>query len=273
VENPLFGLKGGSLSDENNCLLQRVNSLGHPCRCPHLSLLMRRQIFGAVFFFSAPTTETCQAPDMAVVWARTYLLISKRRFAVNRGIRVFIVFAVFILLLMGAASRLAADSPGASPESGIAPTCTYQPLAAGASVWLKIPYTFDNRLQFTLDAYGLDGVDFAVYDSPAAANPVGIGTYDANEPHDLNWEGQQLQNGFYYVLVSNSNPYSVPYNFCTNEKLPWHSFGQNPCVFENPFSPVCPPDSRYSCPGGWTWINFPSGNAKGPGVWTCTHRK
>ena len=140
------------------------------------------------------------------------------------ALRLSIVVVWALLLLMGASSVLAADPTGTSPDDGLAPTCMYQPLGPGASVWLKIPYRFDDRMQFTLDAYGVGGVKFNVYPSATASSPMGTGTYNPNEPtHDLNWEGRLQQDGFFYILVTNTNPFAVPYCFCVNEKQPWYS--------------------------------------------------
>jgi hypothetical protein len=140
------------------------------------------------------------------------------------ALRLSIVVVLGLLFLMGATSLLAASPEGASPDDGLAPTCTYQPLDPGASVWLKIPYESDYRLQFTLDAYSVGRVMFQVYASDTASDPVGIGTYDRNNPaHDLNWEGRLQANGFFYVLVTNTNPFSVPYRFCVNQKQPFYS--------------------------------------------------
>jgi hypothetical protein len=182
-------------------------------------------------------------------------------------LRLSVVVVLAALFLMAATSLLAAEATGTSPDDGLAPTCTYQPLDPGASVWIKVPYRFDYRLQFTLDSNGVGGFKFAVYPSDTAAQPVGIGTYNLNEPtHDLNWEGRLQPDGYYYVLVTNTNAFAASYRFCSNEKLPFYASSDN-CVF-NPLSPRCPPASQQHfgplvCTGQWYYM-IP------PGIWWCT---
>jgi hypothetical protein len=149
------------------------------------------------------------------------------------ALQLMVVVALVALFLMGASSLMAASPSGTSPEDGLAPTCTERSLGPGASVWLKVPYTFDYRLEFTLDTYGASGVSFDVYTSATASSPVGSGSYDPNV-NALNWEGRLQQNGFFYVLVTNTNQFAVPYRFCVNQKDPYYS----PLILSTP-EPVC----------------------------------
>ena len=156
----------------------------------------------------------------------------------NGIMRVAMIAASLLMLLSGATGLFAADPTGASPSDGLAPTCTFQPLATGASVWIKVPYTSDYRLQFTLDSGGPGGVKFDVYASDAAASSIGSGTPNPDEPtHDLNWEGRLQANGFFYVKVTNTNAFPVSYRFCSTVKDPFYSppstATEVPCV---PFS-------------------------------------
>ena len=180
-------------------------------------------------------------------------------------LRLSIVVVLALFFLVGAASLLAADPTGKSPDDGLAPTCTYQPLAPGASVWLKIPYRFDYRLEFTLDSNGAGGVKFDVYPSATASSPVGSGAYNPNV-NALNWEGRLQQDGFYYVLVTNTNPFAVTYRFCVNEKQPFYSqVSVGPvCVFDWS-SPACPPP--FPVPQGWRSGWFWDA---GSGDWSCS---
>lgn len=153
--------------------------------------------------------------------------------------KALIVFGFLFLFLIAASSLWAADPAGDSPVNGLTPTCAFQPLGAGASVWLKIPYRFDYRLQFTLDGFGLSGLKFDVYSSATATSPIGTGNFNPNEPtHDLNWEGRLQENGFFYVLVKNSNSFPASYRFCVNEKLPFYP--------PAPPAPVCCPCQQYT---------------------------
>ncbi len=162
------------------------------------------------------------------------------------SLRLLLVAGFVILSLMGAASLSAAEPTGSNPEDGLAPTCTYQPIGAGASIWLKIPYRFDYRLQLTLDAYFVGGVEFDVYPSPTASDPMGTGTYNPNEPtHDLNWEGRLQQDGFIYVLVTNTNPFGVQYRFCVNEKEPYYSQGGGPAPVD--CAAICASKEGFVC--------------------------
>jgi hypothetical protein len=142
----------------------------------------------------------------------------------NKMLRWAMIAASLVMLLAGATNLFAADPTGGSPSDGLAPSCTFQPLAAGASVWIKVPYTSDFRLQFTLDSGGAGGVKFGIYASDTAASPVGIGTPNPDEPtHDLNWEGRLQANGFFYVKVTNTNAFPVSYRFCVTVKDPFYS--------------------------------------------------
>jgi len=180
-------------------------------------------------------------------------------------VRLSMIAAMLLLLLAGATYLMAAGPSGSSPDDGLAPTCSNQPLGPGASVWLKIPYRFDYRLQFMLDSNGAGGVTFAVYSSATASSPVGSGSYNPNV-NALNWEGQLQQDGFYYVLVTNTNPFAVQYHFCVNEKQPFSLRGA--CAFD-PLSPECSPTNPVyfegvdvGCTGQFFW------NAT-EGVWDC----
>jgi hypothetical protein len=142
----------------------------------------------------------------------------------NGKLRAATVTASLLTLLLGATSLWAQGPSGASPSEGVAAACTFQPLAAGASVWIKVPYTSDYRLQFTLDSGGAGGVNFDVYPSEAAAKPIGSGSKNSNEAmHDLNWEGRLQANGFFYILVKNANAFPVSYRFCVTVKDPFYS--------------------------------------------------
>ena len=141
----------------------------------------------------------------------------------NGKLRAAIITASLLTLLLGATTLWAQGASGSSPSDGLAPTCSYQPLAAGASTWIKVPYTSDYRLQFDLDSGGPGGVKFDVYADPTGS-PIGSGTPNSNEAaHDLNWEGRLQANGFFYVLVKNTNAFPVSYRFCVTVKDPYYS--------------------------------------------------
>jgi hypothetical protein len=166
-----------------------------------------------------------------------------------RRLRSAIIAASLLMLLAGATELLAQGPTGASPTDGLAPSCSFQPLAAGASAWIKVPYTSDYRLQFTIDSGGAGGVNFGVYSSDTAASPVGIGTRNPNEPaHDLNWEGRLQANGYFYVKVTNTNAFAVSYRFCVTVKDPFYPPPSvDPCiipVFAAPFLGNAPESQR-----------------------------
>ena len=142
----------------------------------------------------------------------------------TRVMRAAIIAASLLTLLLGATTLFAQGPTGSNPANGVAPTCTYQPLAPGAGMWIKAPYTSDYRLQFTLDSGGAGGVSFDVYPTATADDPIGSGTPNSNEAsHDLNWEGRLQANGFFYVWVENTNAFPVSFRFCVNTKDPFYS--------------------------------------------------
>jgi hypothetical protein len=134
------------------------------------------------------------------------------------------IAAAVLTLLLGATNLWAQGPSGSSPSDGLTPTCTFQPLAAGASTWIKVPYTSDYRLEFTLDSGGPGGVKFDVYASDTTTSPIGSGTPNSKDStHDLTWEGRLQANGFFYVLVKNTNAFPVSYRFCVTVKDPFYS--------------------------------------------------
>ncbi|HEX7587834.1 MAG TPA: hypothetical protein VF478_05920, partial [Anaerolineae bacterium] len=136
------------------------------------------------------------------------------------------------VLLAWAGALSAADPGGESPKNGIPESastfeiCASQSLAAGAQVWLQVPYHANKQLE--MHVKNGSGVNFDAYDPSQVANwptlpaqPTGRLLIDPNEPGYTNtWLGHLgigNQSDYFYVLVTNKNAFPVTFSFCTIE--------------------------------------------------------
>jgi len=95
------------------------------------------------------------------------------------------------------------------------------PIAPGASLWHKFEYAGDRSqiLVWLTDEAGI-GLNFSVWtpeqvrlwQSGAAVEPVGRGSFDPYASGDLSWSGNFPQAGSYYVRVDNGTSTSGQYS-------------------------------------------------------------
>lgn len=102
---------------------------------------------------------------------------------------------------------------GENPGLAMTPTGEWQYIAPQSSVWYKIS---DGGLQLTvwIDANGLNGLAMEIYapDQTDWSKPIGRGSFNKFEPHDLFWTGRSRAIGSWYAMVRNDNPIAIPYN-------------------------------------------------------------
>jgi hypothetical protein len=142
---------------------------------------------------------------------------------------------------------------GTSPYDAMGPDDTWQIIGANANLWFRIGEEDLDRvhLDVWLDAYGKNGINFAVYspeqsgDLSPATPAKGRGTVNrTDKSHDLTWSGQAPAGGAWYVLVSNANPTPLQYKVGFNR------------VVTGP---------RNGCSGAyWEWIG---GHVNGEALW------
>lgn len=117
-----------------------------------------------------------------------------------------------------AAAALASSAPAAPMPSGDSPGAARTPdgssayLAPGASLWFKMESL--QRLYVWADTGGADGIELAIY-SPGTTDfwgtkPVGVGSKNRNEGHDLFWTGRAPGGGTWYARVTNHSGAAVP---------------------------------------------------------------
>lgn len=145
------------------------------------------------------------------------------------------------LVIAAAAKPTAAPTPapvrrGGSPADAMDITEAQQFLDAGGNTWYKVGSgDGPQHLEVWLDAYGREGLAFAIY-SPDQMNepwpttpPKGRGApIQKGQTHDLYWSGQSPAGGTWYVLVTNygSSPaqYTMGSNRSETERLPCRSY-------------------------------------------------
>jgi hypothetical protein len=118
---------------------------------------------------------------------------------------------------------------GDTPTLALLPTCGLQSLGAGGDTWYKIQYRKGTQLEITLDDNGA-GISFDVWDpdliktwnTPDQTFPTGSGSPNSAEPaHDLTWVGHLVDNGMYYVHLTNNDPVADSYRLCSfQQNLP-----------------------------------------------------
>jgi hypothetical protein len=103
---------------------------------------------------------------------------------------------------------------GVTPEQAKEPSGEWQYLASNTSVWYKIA---DGGLQLTIwvDANGMGGLALAIYapgQQDLYGTPIGRGSFNRFEPHDLFWTGRTRAYGTWYAVVTNHNSSAVPFS-------------------------------------------------------------
>ncbi len=117
-----------------------------------------------------------------------------------------------------AAAALASSAPAAPMPSGDSPGTARTPdgstafLSPGQSLWFKMESL--QRLYIWADTGGADRIELAIY-GPGTTDfwgtkPIGTGSKNRNEGHDLFWTGRAPGGGVWYARVSNYNDASVP---------------------------------------------------------------
>jgi hypothetical protein len=150
-----------------------------------------------------------------------------------------ILFAV-IFATLAASSALAGEPTGASPNDPLMVPTDWQFLAPNTTLWFYFDYVTDTggggfgffraatttraQVNVALDAYGIGGMQFAIY-TPEQANdwlrdpttaPIGRGTpyrdtVSGEITRDLYWTGAFNTGGRYFITVTNNNPVAIPF--------------------------------------------------------------
>lgn len=111
------------------------------------------------------------------------------------------------------ASMPAAPMPaGDNPGSARTPDGSTAFIDPGASLWFKMESL--QRLYVWADTGGVQNIELAIY-SPGTTDfwgqkPIGVGSKNKNEGHDLFWTGRAPGGGTWYARVTNYNNNSVP---------------------------------------------------------------
>ena len=102
---------------------------------------------------------------------------------------------------------------GENPSLAMTPAGDWQYIPARSFVWYKIS---DGGLQLTLwiDANGMQGLAMDIYapDQTDWSKPIGRGSFNKFEPHDLFWTGRTRARGDWYAMVRNTNNFAIPYS-------------------------------------------------------------
>lgn len=101
-----------------------------------------------------------------------------------------------------------ADNPGAAQE----PNGSMEYIAPGQSLWYKM-FT-RQRLYVWADTSGQPGIELAIF-APGTTDfwgtkPIGVGSKNKNEGHDLFWTGRAPGSGTWYARVTNKTNTSMP---------------------------------------------------------------
>jgi hypothetical protein len=158
---------------------------------------------------------------------------------------------VTLALVLGVSSLFAGEPTGDSPASALAVTCLVKSMAAGSTVWYKIPY--HKGMELTIDLTAIDGVYFDVFAPdqvqyfPSIGQSLGRSVPDPNDPiYQRSWQGQLVQGDFlldyYYVRLTNSIGIEVMYQLCFKEikssvveptgDSPAHGLTSAPCALQ-----------------------------------------
>ncbi|CAG1001032.1 hypothetical protein GPROT1_03881 [Gammaproteobacteria bacterium] len=140
--------------------------------------------------------------------------------------RGMVLCLVALALMLGASSLSAAEPTGDSPTNALTVTCQIESMAAGSTVWHKIPY--HKGMELAIDLTAIDGVYFDVFASdqvkyfPSIGQSLGRSVSDPNDPiYQRSWQGQLVQGDFwldyYYVRMTNSIGIEVMYQLCVKE--------------------------------------------------------
>ena len=140
--------------------------------------------------------------------------------------RWMILVLVAPALILGVSSLFAAEPTGDSPSNALTVTCQVQSMAAGGTVWYKIPY--HKGMELAIDLTAIDGVYFDVFAPdqvqyfPSIGQSLGRSVPDPNDPvYQRSWQGQLVQGNFlldyYYFRITNSIGIQVMYQLCFKE--------------------------------------------------------
>lgn len=137
---------------------------------------------------------------------------------------VLIIFAVIIGL--SASTLFAAGSNGDSPTNALSVTCQVESMAAGGTVWYKIPY--HKGMELAIDLIAIDGAYFDVFSPdqvkyfPTVGQAMGRSAPNPSDPVYLkSWRGWMVQSDFlldyYYVRITNTIGIEAKYQLCFGE--------------------------------------------------------
>ncbi len=125
---------------------------------------------------------------------------------------------------------------GSTRDSALVPGDTWRSLDAGANVWYRIGSSGDH-MDVWLDATPRTGVGMTIYAPNGSDQPVGRGTPHNADPTRLVWSGGHWSgDGYWYALITNSNPISIQYRVTSTQQditnktcwSYWEYIGSNP---------------------------------------------
>lgn len=100
---------------------------------------------------------------------------------------------------------------GDSPFTARKPNGDWIFIQPGQTLWYSVRVL--QRLNFWVDTGGQQGIDLAIYGPGTTdfnSKPVGRGSKNGNERHDLFWTGRVPDGGIWYARVTNHNQASLP---------------------------------------------------------------
>ncbi len=112
------------------------------------------------------------------------------------------------------ATPLTPQPKGDNPADAMIPDGNWRFAGPHSSVWYKID-DGGLHLEIWLDTNGQNGLSLAIYapdQKDLDGKPVGRGSFNKFQPHDLFWSGRTSAHGIWYAVVANANPYAFPYS-------------------------------------------------------------